>query len=249
MNKLLITLNRGVRLIKFNNPKKKNAMDSVMYTEIAHVLNEDAPNDDVVATILTGVGDYYSSGKDFTDPAPDKIQFEILRTMVDAFINYPKILISLVNGPAIGIGATSAALCDVVYASDRATFRTPFVQLGFCPEGCSSRLFPQILGKSKAFEVLVLGHELTAREALECGLVARVVPHDRLDTFLQEDLLRYGRLPVNSVKVNKGLIAANYKRDLIECNERECKQLVECVKHEDYLNGNGELVKLNKKKL
>jgi hypothetical protein len=60
-------------------------------------------------------------------------------------------------GPAIGFGATTLALCDVVYSVPHATFKTPFMQLGFCAEGCSSYLFPRILGPSRASEMLVSG--------------------------------------------------------------------------------------------
>jgi hypothetical protein len=58
-------------------------------------------------------------------------------------------------GPAIGFGVTTLALCDVVYSVPHATFKTPFMQLGFCAEGCSSLLFPRIMGPSRANEMLV----------------------------------------------------------------------------------------------
>lgn len=76
--------------------------------------------------------------------------FDPLNKMVTAFIKFPKLLIALVNGPAVGIGATILALCDVIYAAKSAYFYTPFTALGLCAEGCSSVTFPKILGTSKA---------------------------------------------------------------------------------------------------
>lgn len=62
---------------------------------------------------------------------------------VDAFIEFPKPLVAMVNGPAIGIGASHLGLCDLVYCHESATFVTPFTQLGQSPEACSSVTFPE----------------------------------------------------------------------------------------------------------
>lgn len=68
-------------------------------------------------------------------------------------------------GPAIGFGVTTLALCDIVYAVPEATFNTPFMKLAFCAEGCSSVLFPRIMGNSKANEMLVnSSHKVIAIE-------------------------------------------------------------------------------------
>ena len=84
-----------------------------------------------------------------------------------------------------GGGVTGPALCDVTLASDRATFSTPFKQLGVLPEGCSSVHFQRIMGEENARRMLEEGWKPKAEEAKEIGLVSEVVPHDQLLTRAQ----------------------------------------------------------------
>ncbi|KAJ8953202.1 hypothetical protein NQ318_003241 [Aromia moschata] len=232
-NFILIDHKDGVRTIRLNRPDKKNAMCTSMYRTLTSVLNDDAKDDKVVVTILTGCGGYFTSGNDIKTGLSEDISTEtrlkIVQDMVTAFIDYPKLLIAIVNGPAIGIGATMAVLCDIIYVTDKALFDLPFVKLGLCAEAASSFTFPYILGRSKASEMLYLNHQLDAREAYHFGLVSKVIPHDQLDNFINE-LRRYGRLPVNSVKLNKKLVMASLKAILSECNQREMEQLSELFK-------------------
>lgn len=239
---ILQSVKDGVKIIKFNRPARKNAISTEMYLEVTKILNEDAHNDAIVATVLTGVGEYYTSGNDLAaatkmDTNQDFEQamdgrLDMVRKFVAAFIDYPKLLIAVVNGPCIGIGVTTLPLCDVVYASDRATFHAPFVSLGICAEACSSYVFPRVLGRSKASEMLLLGQKITAQEAYQFGLVSKVVPHASLDDLFK-DVMKYGKLPVNTVKINKDLIMRNLKDQLHEINVRESKQLKECFKSEE----------------
>ena len=73
----------------------------------------------------------------------------MIRKFVCAFIDFPKPIVAAVNGPAIGVSVTLLGLVDIVYASDLATFHTPFMSLGQSPEACSSYLFPKIMGQAK----------------------------------------------------------------------------------------------------
>ncbi|XP_032318319.1 enoyl-CoA delta isomerase 2, mitochondrial isoform X2 [Camelus ferus] len=154
---LVVTSENHITTITFNRPAKKNAITTQMYQDIMLALQA-ASKDDSVLTVLTGNGEYYCSGNDltnFTDIPPEgpeekaRTNAILLREFVDCFIDFPKPLVAVVNGPAVGISVTLLGLFDLVYASDRATFHTPFGPLGLSPEGCSSYTFPKMMGPSK----------------------------------------------------------------------------------------------------
>lgn len=142
-------------------------------------------------------------------------------------------IVAVLNGPAIGVAATTLALCDIVYASDRAYISTPFVPLGLCAEGTSSYLFPRLLGRSKASELLFLNKRMSAQDAYKSGLVARVISHQDLEQFI-DSLYVYGTLPINTLKINKKLIMDNLRQTLTVVNQREFEALEECINSEEF---------------
>ncbi|XP_066580213.1 enoyl-CoA delta isomerase 2 isoform X2 [Amia ocellicauda] len=232
---LLVTTEDKVTTIRLNRPDKKNAITVQMYNEIVEALGQ-AANDDSVITVMTGSGDFYCSGNDlnnFTNiPAGGiekmaKDSGELLKGFVKSFIDFPKPLIAVVNGPAVGISVTLLGLYDVVYATDRATFHTPFSHLGQTPEGCSSYTFPKIMGSAKASEMLMFNKKLTAHEACELGLVTEVFPDGSFQQEVWNRIKSYGKLPKNSLAFSKQLLRAVEKEKLHHVNEQECERLVE----------------------
>lgn len=231
-----------IRLITFNWPEKKNSLTRDAYIYITELLNKDATDDSIITTIITGAGEYFSSGNNIGTGGKvddyDKYVEEsnlIFKEFVKAFLRYPKLLIAIVNGPAIGIAVTILPLCDVVYASDKATFYTPFVKLGIVAEACSTYTLQNIMGKSKACEMILLGHKMTAKEAYEFKLISRIIPHSLIQKFI-EDLKKTQALPLKSLIRNKQLIKRNLDKLLYESNEIECAELKIALGEEDFFN-------------
>ncbi|EDO31824.1 predicted protein [Nematostella vectensis] len=226
-----VTYKDGIQTIKLNRPKKYNAITWEMYQEWINALDEGAKSSSCVVTLVTGAGDYYCSGNDVSNFAkippegPEKMARagrEVLRKFVSAFIDYPKPLVAAINGPAVGISVTVLGLFDLVFATDRATFHTPFMELGQSPEGCSSFTFPAIMGPSLANQVLLASRKLTAAEALKCGFISEVFPHDDFSREVSHRMAAMAKLPPKSLSLSKELIRSANKGKLHEVNEREC---------------------------
>lgn len=228
--------------IRFNRPQRYNAISAEMYDQLTDSFIKVNKDESIKAVVLTGVGDYYSSGNDLSnfkvamaDPSGPQVGLtkskSILVRFVDSLINSEKLMIAGINGPAVGIAVTTLPLFDFVIASDSATFHTPFTALGMCPEACSSLTFPSILGQSRATELLMLNMKWNAKKAMNCGLVSDVVEKDKLSGHLET--LCYGEKGVvntcypNSMKISKSLIRdPRSKQKLLETNRIECEAIL-----------------------
>jgi len=240
-----ITREDGVLTMTINRPKKLNAITNEMYACIRDTLNSAAKDDSVRVFVLTGAGNFYSSGNDlanFTNIPPEgpaKLAADghiLLKSFVQAFINFPKPLVCAVNGPALGIMVTTMALADLVYSADNATFHTPFMTLGQSPEGCSSYTFPRIMGYARANEVLLAGRKLTAQEAFDRGLVTDIIPQGEFSEFIAEKTKYLAGLPPKSVMYSKALNRLREKETLERVNEEECVRLEERWLSEECMN-------------
>src|SRR5262249_61045690 len=138
----------------------------------------------------TGAGRGLSSGADLKhiggettpDGRPDiyKTLTERYDPIMQAVRLMPKPVVAAVNGPAVGIGCSLALCCDLILAAESAYFLLAFVNIGLVPDGGSSLFLPTRIGMARATELSMLGERLGAVQALEWGLINRVVPDERL---------------------------------------------------------------------
>jgi len=177
----------GVTTITMNNPDRLNGWTMPMLEALMAALDEASADDDTRVVILTGAGRYYCAGVNLGGSLkvahPAKLHtfiYERNRDLFNRFIRFDKPILIAANGPAIGASVTSAVLCDAIIASEQATFSTPFAALSVPPEGCSSEVFPRVLGDAAPRMLGDEGWKPTAKEAAEVGLVQEVVPHDEL---------------------------------------------------------------------
>ncbi|KAG5325989.1 ECI2 isomerase, partial [Acromyrmex heyeri] len=215
-----------VELELFNSRDDRSQFEMIdMYKELKMLLNESAENNEVLIFVLTANGDFFSSGNDLSGPTESfSVSIDAVKEFIDTIIVYPKLLIAVVNGPAIGIATTILGIFDIVYASDKAYFQTPFSSLGLTAEGCSSYTFPRLLGHSKAGDMLYLGYKMNAQEAKQHGLVSKVYNHDSLEEVWNY-LNKISTLSSQSILATKRLVSRWNKEILLKVNEEEIEEL------------------------
>jgi len=174
-----------IAVITIDNDKKLNALDQDGYYALASSMREVATHDEVFITVLTGKGRYFSAGADVgisrSQPDGTDLNRHWLKNFVSnnlnithAFYTHPKILVSALNGPAIGLSAALVAFSDFIYATPHTFLLTPFSSLGLVAEGGASRAFVTRLGISKANEALIMSKRITSEELLQVGFVNKI---------------------------------------------------------------------------
>ncbi|OCT74442.1 chromodomain Y-like protein isoform X1 [Xenopus laevis] len=212
---------------------ENNSLNPEIMKEVQGALNT-AAADDSKLVLFSAVGSVFCCGLDFiyfirrlTDDRKKEStkMADAIRAFVNTFIQFKKPIIVAVNGPAVGLGASILPLCDVVWANEKAWFQTPYTTFGQSPDGCSSLMFPKIMGLASANEMLFSGRKLTAQEACAKGLVSQVFWPG---TFTQEVMVRIKELVTCNPVVleeSKGLVRNVMRGDLEQTNERECEVL------------------------
>ena len=222
---VIVTDSDGIRTIRMNRPEKRNALTSAMYDAMAGALENANTSEFVRCVIIAGVPGAFSAGNDLVDflaamlSAADGLDFGALRFLA-ALIRCSKPVIAAVGGVAVGIGTTMLLHCDFVVAGTDARFSTPFVSLGLVPEGASSLLLPQLFGRRRAFEFLVMDHALNAMEARELGLANRVVAPEEIELEALKAAREIAALPPDAVRQSRRLMVSGTEEVLAQL-ERE----------------------------
>ena len=205
---ILITRQNQILTLQFNRPEKKNAITAAMYQTLADALAAAEGDPEIRAIVFAGHPQIFTAGNDLDDfmKNPPQGDNSPVYQFLSQLSRASKPLIAAVSGSAVGIGTTMLLHCDLVYAAETAKFSMPFVQLGLCPEAASSLLLPQLAGYHRAAEKLLLGEAFSAGEALQCGLVNRLLPADQLIDFAHAQAAKIAALPASSVRVTKQLM-------------------------------------------
>jgi enoyl-CoA hydratase/carnithine racemase len=176
----------GVATLTIDRPHRKNAIDVPTWDELQAALDELAVDEGVRCVVLTGAGGDFCAGADLSGGGDggEVHQLERMRRIgkvVIALRDLPQPTIAKVRGVAVGVGMSLALGCDLVLAADDARFSLIFARRGLSLDGGASWLVPRLIGMHKAKELALFADIIAAADALELGLLNRVVPGDDLD--------------------------------------------------------------------
>src|ERR671939_32577 len=188
---LLLERRGRVAIITINRPAKLNALNIQTRTEGAAALDELREDEDARVVVITGAGEKaFVAGADIAEfegrtsiTQRDVMTARSLFTAVDTF---PKPVIAMINGFCLGGGCELALSCDIRVASEKARFGQPEINLGIIPGGGGTQRLTNLVGESKAMELILTGEMIDAQTALALGLVNRVVPHEELEAMAKE---------------------------------------------------------------
>lgn len=182
--------------VEIAHPRNElNAVDAVLHEELADFFRALKREDEARAVLLTGNGRVFSAGGDF-DWFPEFQKPEVLeavrrdgKQMIWDLLEVEVPIVAAVEGPAIGLGASLALLCDVVFAAESAFFADPHVRVGIVAGDGGAAIWPLLVGPARAKHFLMTGDRISAPEAERIGLVNFVSPPERL----ADDALSYAR--------------------------------------------------------
>jgi 2-(1,2-epoxy-1,2-dihydrophenyl)acetyl-CoA isomerase len=176
--------------IELDRPDTLNAWNAQLGHDLLAAITAVAEDDAVRAVVITGAGRAFSAGADLRDlsgreertaqgvPDVRRVLTERYHPIITTIRTMPKPVLAAVNGPAVGIGLSLALAADLVIAAESAYLLLAFVNIGLVPDGGSSLFVPTRVGFARAAEMAMLGERVPAAQALEWGLVNRVVPDD-----------------------------------------------------------------------
>lgn len=183
-NLVRLEVNNGIAVVTIDNPPM-NVLSGQVTKELGEIFTEISENSDVIVAILRGEGSRaFMAGADIKEfPSWLEMSKEEVKSMnmeshkVLNFIdNLPKPTIAMLNGITFGGGCELALTCDIRIAEDHAQIGLPEVKLGLFPGGGGTQRLPRLVGEAKAKELMFIGDPLTAEQALQIGLVNKVVP-------------------------------------------------------------------------
>lgn len=198
-----------VKVVRFNRPEKKNAITQSMYAAIADAMAE-AEERGFAAIVFLGAGGIFTAGNDIADFMTSAMTSDFANSPTLRFLRAlagAKIpLVAGVGGVAVGVGTTMLLHCDMVFSSPRASFKTPFLNLGLVPEAASSLLAPRIMGPQRAFEMLALGETFSAEDAQRAGFVNRIVDEEKLEERSLDAARKLAALPPEALRLSRALL-------------------------------------------
>ncbi len=176
--------------ITLNQPDKRNPISPTSLGELVHAMERAGEDKEAKVVVLTGAGKVFSAGGDLGQlsgnaQVPSEIEPASLITLFETMHSLGKPIVAMVNGHALAGGLGLMVACDLVIASDKATFGTTEINVGLWPMMITAELTRNI-GRKKTLELMLTGRRIDAEEALACGLINRHVPASTLEEATME---------------------------------------------------------------
>ncbi len=243
MSSVLLQIEKGIGVITLNRPEKLNAFNREMALDLQSKLDECASSPEVRCLYITGEGKGFSAGQDLTEvTGPEALGMEQILSehynpIVTSIRNIPKPVVAAVNGVAAGAGANIALCCDIVLASQSASFIQAFSKIGLIPDSGGTYFLPRLVGWQRASALMMLGEKLGAPEALTMGMIYKVFPDTEFKSESFKIALQLAAMPTKALGLTKHALNYSFSNSLEGqlLTENELQQ--KAVQTDDYREG------------
>lgn len=222
---LNIAIDAGVLRITLDRPAQLNALSGEMADRLAEVVERGAADDDVRVLVLRGTGPAFSAGADLSGADAhenfDVTSLDRANRIIRAITSSPKPCVAAVNGVAAGVGCSAALACDLVVATESASFLLAFARIGLMPDGGATATVAASIGRARAMRMALLGEAMPAREAYDAGLVSHLVPDEDFDATVAKVVGRLAAGPPLAYTATKRAVNAATLDGLEAALERE----------------------------
>jgi 2-(1,2-epoxy-1,2-dihydrophenyl)acetyl-CoA isomerase len=247
---LRVALDGAILRLTLDRPAKRNALDEAMIAGLVAALDAAGRDEDVRAIVLAGEGEHFCGGADIVArnaggadaprPRVGSIQRRLpsqAHRLVPLVLSVQVPVVCRVQGWAAGIGFHLALASDFCVAADGARFWEPFAERGFTPDSGGTWLLPRLAGMVRARDLLLLGRELSAAEAVDWGLVRAAVPAGDLDAAVEELAARLAAGPTVALGLTKWLLLSGQSAPLDAHLHDEAMALELSSRSEDFREG------------
>ena len=243
--KIIVKKDNGIGQLIFNQPNKRNAISLDMWQEIAAISQQFSKDDGIRVLVIRGAGDEaFSAGADISEfetyRSSEKETLNYNQTMVsalDALDNLNKPIIGLIQGYCVGGGASIALHCDIRIADETSRFAIPAAKLGLAYHWEDIQLLTSIVGPAFAREILYTGRQFSSEEALQMGLINRIVSSTEIVAFVKT----YADEIANNAPLTVGATKQMISEVLKDANDRNIplmnELVAECFRSQDYREG------------
>ena len=218
---ILLEIDQGVARITLNRPDVLNSIHTAMSGEIQDALVRAAREREIRAVLLTGTGRAFCAGQDLDEVRPGGAVDDfaaharkVYTPLIRGLRALEKPVICAVNGVAAGAGANLALACDLVLAAEEASFVQAFARIGLVPDTGGSFFLPRLVGLARATALMMLAEKITARQAVEIGLIYRAYPAASLDEEASKLAVHLASQPTLGLGLTKRLLNGAWGNDL-----------------------------------
>ena len=243
-NSILIKIENQVAYITLNRPDVFNSFNREMALLLQSILDDCEYNNDVRSIVITGNGKAFCAGQDLKEvtspelnPGFKKILEEHYNPIITRIRAINKPVIAAVNGVAAGAGANIALSCDLVVASNKASFIQAFSKIGLIPDSGGTFFLPRLIGFQKASALMMLGDKVTAEEAEELGMIFKVISSESFNEEVEKLAIKLANMPTKALGLIKELLNKSITNTLEQQLELEGKLQIEAALSEDYTEG------------